>query len=236
MVFFFICAISGIFGNQSAICNYISGGTFIVGLLLEIVSRKCDGRLETLTRMAEEEAQKKHQSELNSLTRQIADADEKIDSTAKFTQSLKEGRHLSAAGKAILSNSLSPFAGQKFRVFQLGMIDSEATEFANEIAEFLKECGWLQVGILTCLNPSESTIIMSWGVSFHAIPESSKTSDEIIASRTLRAVAELCLRMQDVGVIAATSMRSSRFAPIPPGMIEIHVGEKPPPHIAHGRI
>jgi len=223
MVFFFICAVSGIFGNQSAVCNYISGGAFIVGLLLEIVSRKCDGRLETLTRIAEEEAQKQHQSELNSLTQRIVEADDKIDGTEKFTQSLIEGRHLSEEGKSVLKDRLSKFAGQKFTVFQVGWADSEAVGFAREIIAILNDCGWSGGSLVISPNVSNA-ISMAWGVSIFTILEES----DALAGQF--AAIELSSAMRDIGIVLSGSYRSGELGPIGKGAIEIHVGTKPPPH------
>lgn len=158
---------------------------------------------------------------------------ERIDAAAQFTQSLIEERCLSDDGKAILKNRLSPFAEQKFSMFQVGT-DSETGGFANEIAEFLsKECGWLQHGGMTYINPSQSSLSMQWGVAFYAVPEALNAGDEIIASRTIHAVGALCIAMQDAGITITSATKSDRAWPIPQGTIEIYVAQKPPPHVAH---
>jgi hypothetical protein len=101
--FFFVCAVSGIFGSKSDVCNYVSGGAFIAGLLIEVISRACDTRGEALAQIADDEAivqrrgeienaEKRHNAELKELRAGLEDqmADELAETSGELERKQRE--------------------------------------------------------------------------------------------------------------------------------------------------
>jgi hypothetical protein len=154
----------------------------------------------------------------------------KLDATAEITKDLKAWRTLTDGDKELLKNRLSQFSGRQFRVIQVGEVtDEESRKFAHAILATMKDCGWMATHELWCVPNVESMITLSWGVAFFMLPDG-KTNEELLKSESLSAIGALFCTLQDIGVAAGMSRRSPSWQPAAPGIIEIHVGPKPPPH------
>lgn len=167
--------------------------------------------------------------EMNLNSAEAREMRRKLDVMAEVTKDLKAWRTISEDVRALLKSRLSPFGGQKFRVFQIGAYDDEPRKFAQQIISALKDCGWVTTDNLMCLQSSESRISMSWGVCCYAL-SGATTTEELIANPTMNAMGRLCIAFLDAGIAWGSSQRFLTWMPTPNDVIEIHVGEKPPPH------
>ena len=213
--FFFVCAAFGLAGNQSAACNIASGIAFIVGLVIEIASRFCDNRLDTLNRIVEDEAAarrereaQKHQQETQSLRTEIT-----------RLQTRTAARQITEDGKEALGKVLAKYPKQSLWI-TAEYNDDEAWPFANQISKVFQQFGW-SGGVVR--NPLEDGAIRAFpGVGITAEPMEGNPDWAVQIIRDISGVFEAD------GIKMATNW--SRILPPPAGRapaIEIHVGKRP---------
>jgi hypothetical protein len=100
--------------------------------LLAFVAESLVGRSDAKRSKAENE---KQQAEIGRLIR-------RTENTATALAASRSPRHLDDTAVEIIRKSLSPYAGQRFQVRQVGYGDVEAQNFAKEIGTAVRGCGW----------------------------------------------------------------------------------------------
>jgi hypothetical protein len=218
--FFFVCAVSGIFGTQIQACNYVSAGSFIVGLLLEVLSRKCDNRYDILCEQESAGKDATHDVEIKKIIL-------KAENTTRIAVDLaikQADRHITDADKDVLKNRLGRFNPQKFQIMQVGFGDTEGITFANEICAALKEIGWTGKVHPWCEQNIFSLRIHS-GVSVNFGEADDGCSTGIIRKSSEYPYVALEYAFMEMGIKWA-EMYTRDHNQIPIGTIEIIVGPK----------
>jgi hypothetical protein len=165
-----------------------------------------------------DEADRRHAAEIGSLNLQLAQAEHQrpeAETKIEDIQQKQTGRHLTDEQKQTLIRALSPFRGDKVRIFYV-LGDEEGRTYAEEFLFVFAQAGW-DYGGGSGVNQG----------MFDKEPigiEIMLNATQVSTGKIPRAADTLAQTLRDLGL----PERGFRSPGVLPGMIEIRIGKKPP--------
>ena len=197
--------------------------------LSEIMAFVYAGRRDTLAELRDnaaafhqgqvlDEANRRHAAEIGALKNQLTDAENRMLEAKKTTGEVTRAqayRHLTDEQKQTLIKALSPFRGDKVRIFYI-VGDAEGKAYAEEFLYVFAQAGWdygggfgVNQGIFDQDPIGIDITLNATQVATGKIPRAAET-----LARTLRAL--------------GLPERGFRSPGVAPGTIELRIGKKPP--------
>jgi hypothetical protein len=168
---------------------------------------------------AVDEAEKRHAAEISGLKTQLAEAKNQVaESENRIEEANREksSRHLTEEQKQELIKALSPFRGDKVRIFYI-VGDAEGKTYAEEFLYVFAQAGWDYGG--------------GFGVNqgiFDKDPvgiEITLNATQVATGKIPRAAEVLARTLKTLGL----PEQGFRSPGVSPGTIELRIGKKPPP-------
>ncbi len=165
-----------------------------------------------------DEADRRHAAEIGGLKTQLAEAENQLSEARKKVEEdtrTQDYRHLTDEQKQTLIKALSPFRGDKVRIFYI-VGDAEGKAYAEEFLHVFAQAGWdygggfgVSQGIFDQDPVGIDITLNATQVATGKIPRAAET-----LARTLRAL--------------GLPERGFRSPGVAAGTIELRIGKKPP--------